>query len=163
VGKNTPKPVIYCAASTAGQITADRGSYFLWSAHWGQIGKHICGKTVCGYPDADGTQWSDHGGVWDESLINDYVFQTNPIPPPIPVLPPPTTPTTPTTKETDMLLVVATGPSAGSIQDGDQFLVWGNAQKYPVTLPSDSAALGSKLGAPLPLSCGFLANIPNMP
>src|SRR5579862_1128041 len=49
----------------------------LWTAHQDpKIGAHIC-SPVC-WPGlvttADGTQWIDHGGLWDESLLADDFF-----------------------------------------------------------------------------------------
>ena len=55
-----------------------RAEVRLWSAHYGQ-GKHICGPGTCGYPAADGTQWTDtapgrNGSEIDESLLKDGFF-----------------------------------------------------------------------------------------
>ena len=55
-------------------------------------GKHICGPSSCGYPAADGTQWTDsapglHGSWIDESLLLPSFFPAPPKPPPPP--PPP--------------------------------------------------------------------------
>ena len=33
----------------------------------------------------DGTQWTDHGNAWDESLLADDFFGASPAPSPIPV------------------------------------------------------------------------------
>lgn len=51
----------------------------LWIAHHNDI-PHLC-DSKCGYgftDHADGTQWTDHGGAWDESLLADdfFDFQT---------------------------------------------------------------------------------------
>ena len=70
-------PIIYCSASAMGAVRAAMGGrrYLLWSAHY--TGRpHICG-TGCGYPQADGTQWYDHGPNGenvDQSLISDEFY-----------------------------------------------------------------------------------------
>lgn len=57
----------------------------LWTAHYTGI-PHIC-SPAC-YPGlattADGTQWTDHGGAWDESLLADDFFSLAPPPSPPP-------------------------------------------------------------------------------
>lgn len=86
----TPKPILYTSAS---QITTlvtamskagiARDRYYIWSAHY--TGRpHICGRG-CGYPRADGTQWTDKalGRSLDESLMRDYMI-TKPEPKPKP-------------------------------------------------------------------------------
>jgi hypothetical protein len=86
------RPVIYTSASNAQALNATmhangfpRASYRLWLAHWGD-GKHICGPgLVCGYPRADGTQWTaaaagTHGTHVDESLLAADFFPTPPTP-----------------------------------------------------------------------------------
>jgi hypothetical protein len=55
-----------------------RSSVRLWSAHYG-AGKHICGPSTCGYPQADATQWTDRssglgGSLVDESLLPSWFF-----------------------------------------------------------------------------------------
>jgi hypothetical protein len=81
---NTPRPVVYGSASAmAGIIGAaarPREQFLVWAAHYTNQ-PHICGPGTCGYPQADGTQWTDHGGAWDESLLADNFF-TAPAPPP---------------------------------------------------------------------------------
>jgi hypothetical protein len=83
--------VIYCGASAAQQVInamssggIDRGRYLLWSAHY-TYKEHICGPP-CGYPQADGTQWTDKamGRNLDQSLVNDVFFQRAPAPSPTP-------------------------------------------------------------------------------
>lgn len=63
----------------------------LWTAHYdSSLGAHICSKNnpACakfGFQDeADGTQWTNHGGPWDESLLADDFFVLDP-PPPSPI------------------------------------------------------------------------------
>jgi hypothetical protein len=80
-------PVVYCPASWSQQVLdaiaaagIPRSSWRLLSAHYG-IGQHICGPGACQYPQADGTQWIDHG-TWDESLLSDDFFTASlPAPP----------------------------------------------------------------------------------
>lgn len=52
------------------QIAKDGRPEKLWTAHYTGV-PHLCGP-ACGYgfsDHADGTQWTDHGGSWDESLL----------------------------------------------------------------------------------------------
>ena len=70
-----------------GLINADGRPTKLWTAHYTNVA-HICNMT-CGFGftgTADGTQWTDHNGAWDESLLLDnfFDFQTPPPPPPKP-------------------------------------------------------------------------------
>jgi peptidoglycan hydrolase-like protein with peptidoglycan-binding domain len=84
------RPVIYASASVMrdsvvpglSSLGVARSSVRLLSAHYG-IGEHICGPLVkaCGYPQADGTQWTDaFRGVGsssiDMSLLLDSFFTT---------------------------------------------------------------------------------------
>src|ERR1700729_315880 len=83
-------PVGYCAVSDVMELIADYGRpEKLWTAHYDPaIGAHICGPLTCAWPgltvNADGTQWTDHGGVWDESLLAEdfFSFLAPPNPPP---------------------------------------------------------------------------------
>jgi hypothetical protein len=84
--------VIYCGASASSQVInamADGGigrdRYLLWSAHY-TYSAHICSPSGCGYPQADGTQWTDkaHGRNLDQSLCNDVFFKGAPAPSPQP-------------------------------------------------------------------------------
>lgn len=63
-----------------------RSSYRLWSAHYTGV-PHICGPGTCGYPQADGTQWtsSAFGRSLDQSLLRPSFFPAPPKPPPPPV------------------------------------------------------------------------------
>ena len=59
----------------------------LWTAHYDpNIGPHICSPRC--WPGlvttADGTQWTDHGNQWDESLLANDFFTLNPVPNPTP-------------------------------------------------------------------------------
>lgn len=82
---STPKPVLYTSASNVAALVATmtaagiaRDRYYVWSAHYNGI-PHICGG--CGYPTADGTQWTDHalGRSLDQSLMEGYVFGAGPV------------------------------------------------------------------------------------
>jgi hypothetical protein len=84
------KPVIYCSASDAQAVIDEltnagiaRTRYLLWLAHW--IGYHICGPDVCGYPQADASQYAtnDH---FDTDVWYGYCFSPpKPVPPAKPV------------------------------------------------------------------------------
>lgn len=81
----------YCAVSNANAMIAQFGRpKKLWLAHYDpSIGSHIC-SPAC-WPGlvttADGTQWTDHNNVWDESLLSDDFFGAPaPTPPPAPSL-----------------------------------------------------------------------------
>lgn len=83
---NTPKPVLYRSTSMVSdivQVAGPRDRYLIWSAHYTDK-PHICTSAAC-WPispvewEADATQWSDHGGIWDESLLSDTFF-ADPIP-----------------------------------------------------------------------------------
>lgn len=88
------KPWIYTSAGdlqavinelSASGIARDR--YFLWSAHW--IGLHICSKSVCGYPQADATQYNS-SATRDLDVFSASMFSSAPPPPPPPPNPFPT-------------------------------------------------------------------------
>jgi hypothetical protein len=78
----------YCAVSNVNTLIAQYGRPAkLWTAHYTGYA-HRC-SPVC-WPGlvtiADGTQWTEHGGLWDESLLSDDFFGA-PIPAPLPPLP----------------------------------------------------------------------------
>lgn len=52
----------YTSASNMSSLIATAGArpFIKWSAHFGH-GPHICGPHTCGFPQADWTQWDDHG------------------------------------------------------------------------------------------------------
>lgn len=82
----------YCSVSRVNNLIALYGRpHKLWTAHQDpSIGKHICGPATCNYggdlvTTADGTQWIDHDGLWDESVLADDFFDL--APPPIPPIP----------------------------------------------------------------------------
>lgn len=71
-------PVVYTNAGNASAFInfarsngVDRSQYRLWSAHVGR-GEHICSPSGCGYPQADGTQWTFTalGRDLDQSKLN---------------------------------------------------------------------------------------------
>jgi len=76
----------YCSVSRVNELVAKYGRpRKLWTAHQDPaIGAHIC-SPAC-WPGlvttADGTQWIDHGGAWDESLLADDFFDLAPPEPP---------------------------------------------------------------------------------
>lgn len=93
----------YCAVSNVYTLIAQFGRpYKLLTAHRDpKFGKHICGPKTCNYggnlaTTADGTQWSNHGGTWDESVLADDFFDL--APPPAPPVPAPA----PTTEDDEM-------------------------------------------------------------
>jgi hypothetical protein len=107
--RGVDRPVLYISAASAASLIATmeangfrRSSWRLLSAHYG-AGKHICGPSGCGYPQADGTQWRDsapglHGSRVDESLLAPSFFPAAPKPPepkPKPKPPPPPQPPPP--------------------------------------------------------------------
>jgi hypothetical protein len=76
----------YCAVSNVNDMIRRYGRpKKLWTAHYDKkLGSHICSPHC--WPGlvttADGTQWTNHGGVWDESLLSDDFFSLSPIPTP---------------------------------------------------------------------------------
>lgn len=77
------RPVVYTSASnmdTMAQALANVGvgihEVRLWSAHYTHT-QHICAPAVCGFPQVDGTQWTDraHSRNLDESILLDDFFQ----------------------------------------------------------------------------------------
>ena len=84
--------VIYCGAASASQVTKamsdggiGRDKYLLWTAHY-TYKEHICSPGGCGYPAADGTQWTDkaQGRNLDQSLCSDAFFGKSAAPAPKP-------------------------------------------------------------------------------
>jgi hypothetical protein len=86
---NLGLPAFYASAgdvqSVIDALTAagkTRASYYIWSAHW--IGEHICAPSVCGYPQADGTQYASNG--YDSDAFYSYMFKgATPVPPTPPI------------------------------------------------------------------------------
>jgi hypothetical protein len=95
LARGVTRPCIYASAGVTGEIITlmnaagiSRSAVRVWSAHYGS-GQHICGPTVCGYPAADGTQWTDValGRNLDQSmLVNNFFGVTPPPPPPNPAV-----------------------------------------------------------------------------
>ena len=86
----------YSAVSNVNALVARFGRpRKLWTAHRDpSLGRHIC-SPLC-WPglvtSADGTQWSNHGGAWDESVLLDDFFDVAQAPKP------PASPASPTDK-----------------------------------------------------------------
>jgi hypothetical protein len=85
------KPIVYTSASNVAAMTnalhaagVRRDQVRLWSAHY--TTRHICSPSVCGFPQADGTQWTDqaHGRNLDQSELENSFFEQAPKPPPPP-------------------------------------------------------------------------------
>lgn len=76
----------YCSVAYAEALIAAYGRPpKLWTAHHNDI-PHICNPS-CGFGftgQADGTQWTNHGDAWDESLLADDFFSFLAPPAPIP-------------------------------------------------------------------------------
>lgn len=79
------KPIVYTSAGNAtamfnalGAVGVKRNQIRYWSAHY--TTRHICSPSVCGYPQADGTQWTDraHGRNLDQSELENNFFQQAP-------------------------------------------------------------------------------------
>ena len=74
----------YCQVSRVNALVAALGRpRKLWTAHYdSSLGAHIC-SPAC-WPGlvtyADGTQWTDHAGSYDESLLRDDFFDLTPRP-----------------------------------------------------------------------------------
>jgi hypothetical protein len=123
----------YCSVSAANVLIARFGRpKKLWLAHYDpNLGAHICSPRC--WPglvtEADGTQWVDHNGQWDESLLKDDFFDIAP----------------PSTKETDVLITpTPTGNGYWICKDDGSIWSFGDAQyhggmNYPknVLLPGD--------------------------
>ena len=80
-----PNPVIYTSASNVNavrRVLSGLGKQALiWSAHY-NFRPHICGPNTCGYPQADGTQWTDRalpGIDADQSLMELEKFWPQPV------------------------------------------------------------------------------------
>jgi peptidoglycan hydrolase-like protein with peptidoglycan-binding domain len=115
---NTTKPVLYTSASNVASLLAavgrPRDSLLVWSAHY-RGDQHLCHPDTCGYPAADATQWVDHDGQWDESVVTDTFFPARPTPPPPSPPPPPPTQGW-CTVNLPVLQQGSTGPSVRSAQ-----------------------------------------------
>ena len=80
-----------------------------------------------------------------------------PVPPPVPA----------PVKGGIMFVCVTTGPASGPpqpvLQPGEHHLIYANGTRYVIETPADLGALVARLGAPVALTCSFVANIPVMP
>lgn len=116
--RGVARPVLYTSAgnsqaliNTMANNGVARSAYLLWSAHYTNSA-HICAKTGCGYPNADGTQFTSRalGKSLDESLVSDAFFGAN-----TPVKPPSVTqPTPPNPPSGEARVPDCRGMSAGS-------------------------------------------------
>lgn len=65
---------LYTSVSNVGDLlrVVPRSAFKLWTAHYTNT-PHLCSPACTpGLPTtADATQWTDHGGAWDESLLAD--------------------------------------------------------------------------------------------
>lgn len=84
IARKVYRPVIYTSVSNVDALMLTmnfnkfaRGSYRLWSAHYG-AGQHICGPDSCKLTktEVDWTQWTDsyNGASLDASLLSDDPF-----------------------------------------------------------------------------------------
>lgn len=135
----------YCSVSSVNFLIARDGRPpKLWTAHYTNT-PHIC-SPAC-WPGlvttADGTQWADHGGLWDESLLADNFFDFQ------------TTPTNPTGKvDNPMYYILETTDTNNAylveFKLGTSHRVWipdpvalGEFQKTLVTVKASSAYAGA--------------------
>jgi hypothetical protein len=84
------KPMIYASAGDVAACVDElssagisRARYFIFSAHW--IGRHVCAPGICGYPQADQTQYANAPG-YDSDVFAAYVFAPA-VPAPLPGIP----------------------------------------------------------------------------
>lgn len=131
-----------------------------WSAHW--IGRHICGPTTCGYPQADGTQYVSTAG-WDESAVEAPAFFTAPAAPP----PPPPVPVwqewqgdghTPL----PVLAARADGQTSGSVL-GATFVKYGAQLALEAWLDDIFAGHANPVTTPLPVGAKLWVQLPAPP
>ena len=82
-------PILYTFASNVSTVVntmasagISRDRYLIWSAHY-TFTPHICAPGVCGFPQADGTQYTDRvAGNCDGSLMGPQCFRSTPTPTP---------------------------------------------------------------------------------
>lgn len=107
----------YCSVSSVNAMVKAFGRpRKLWTAHQDpRIGRHIC-SPAC-WPGlvtvADGTQWVDHQGRWDESTLNDNFFDLSI--PPIPYAKEETMHVTQLTNSRLAIAGIGAGPNAGHV------------------------------------------------
>lgn len=78
-----PLPALYTSASSISEVVSamldagfKRDEFLIQSAHY-TFSAHICGPNTCGYPQADATQYADHGTRGqntDLSIFGDHFF-----------------------------------------------------------------------------------------
>jgi len=104
LARGVHRPVVYTSAANVATIVKLlaangilRSQVRILSAHY-NYKKHVCSPNACGYPTADGTQWTNRSGGHhlDESFLLDDFFAAAPKPKPVPVPPKPTPAPTPT-------------------------------------------------------------------
>jgi hypothetical protein len=85
--RGVARPIVYVSAGSAQALIGTlaragiaRPRYRLWLAHYG-AGQHMCGPGSCGYPQADGTQFTDRalGRSLDQSVLAADFFGTAPL------------------------------------------------------------------------------------
>jgi len=85
--RGVARPIVYVSAANARLMIntlaaagINRSCYRLWLAHYG-AGQHTCGPGSCGYPQADGTQFTSTalGKSLDESVVADDFFGAQPL------------------------------------------------------------------------------------
>lgn len=86
---------------------------------------------------------------------------TSPAPAPVP--PPVPAPVKGGTMFVCVTIAPASGPPQPVLQPGQHHLIYANGSRYVIESPADLSALVARLGAPVPLTCSFVANIPVMP
>jgi hypothetical protein len=161
------RPVLYISAGLAADLIATmtangyaRSEYRLWTAHYG-LGEHICG-TGCGYPQADGTQWTSTalGRTLDQSLLTADFFTTTPPPAPpppapVPVLEDPVIELDTTVKSHPLLLPYGT-PTMDLLSVATQGtptqvrVTWLDEGNKPVDVPVSWGAAGSEPSLKVP-------------
>jgi hypothetical protein len=83
------KPVLYTSASRVDEVNGvmaragfKRSDYLIWSAHY-NYRSHVCAPNVCGWPWANGTQYSDKAlnRNLDANLVDPLFFGPPPVDP----------------------------------------------------------------------------------
>jgi hypothetical protein len=123
-------------------------------------------------PELFGADWTGiphiDPGEAETQFVNTPGFDESLIPGPVAPAPSPVPgPTPPAPKEADMRVIVATSDSVHPPQPvvtaGQHFLLFGTAYRYVIENGADVTAWVTSLGPVVPLTGGFIANIPLMP